>query len=165
LKSFILLNFQYFLKKHIIGCRLFITKLQPLELVFFNSITKFQTILYFESFSTSFYLLLFLLCCTIPNDVKFFRHVANLSRKKNPKKHHHFENEFECLYLAIYVVRFFANFITCSQVSILQDLVVTCVKKVVNFKILVLVLEMAVLEKRTFRRNCHLEYHICETHL
>jgi len=36
---------------------LYITTLQPLELAFFNSITKFLTILYFESFSIFFYLL------------------------------------------------------------------------------------------------------------
>ena len=60
LKSFILLNFQYFFEKNqIIGCRLFITTLQPLGLAFFNFINKFLTILYFESFATSFYLLFF----------------------------------------------------------------------------------------------------------
>jgi len=46
-------------KNKIIGCRLFIITLQPLGLEFFNSITKFLAIQYFESFSTSSYLLFF----------------------------------------------------------------------------------------------------------
>jgi len=58
LKSFIWLNFQYFLKKiKIIRYRLFITTFQLLRLTFFNSITKFLTILYFELFCIFSYLL------------------------------------------------------------------------------------------------------------
>jgi len=38
-------------------------------------------------------------------------------------------NEFECLYLTIHKVEIFEIFITCSQISILQDPTVTCVKK------------------------------------
>jgi len=49
----------FFEKNKIIGYRLFIATLQPLGLSFFNSISKFLTILYFESFSISFYLLFF----------------------------------------------------------------------------------------------------------
>jgi len=64
-----------FEKNKNIGCRLFTTTLQPLGLSFFNSMTKFLTILYFESLSTSFYLLFFPMCCTIPNDLKIFKHV------------------------------------------------------------------------------------------
>jgi len=52
-------QFSIFFEKKIIQCRLSIKTLQPLGLAFFNSINKFLTILYFESFSTSFYLLLF----------------------------------------------------------------------------------------------------------
>jgi len=55
-----LIEFSIFLEKNkIIECRLFITTLQPLGLAFLNSITKFLIILYFESFSISFYLLFF----------------------------------------------------------------------------------------------------------
>jgi len=51
----------FFEKNKIIVCGLFITIFQPLGLAFFNSKTKFSTILYFESFSTSFYLTFFFL--------------------------------------------------------------------------------------------------------
>jgi len=116
----------------------------------------------------------FPICCTISNDLKFFKHVANLSRKKNPKKHHHFEHsflfiekwdyelqllgfsqgqkndssEFECLYFAIHVVRISEIFTKCFQVSIsLQYPTITYLKKsFFSFKNLVLVLKMAVLE-------------------
>jgi len=55
-----LTQFSIFLEKNkIIGYRLFITTLQPLGLGFLDFIIKFLTILYFESFFTSFYLLFF----------------------------------------------------------------------------------------------------------
>jgi len=88
-------QFSNFLKKiKIIGFRLFITTLQLLELAFFNSIIKFLKILYFEPFSISFYLQFFPICCTIPNDLNFFKYVANLPWRMNPKKHHHFGHFF-----------------------------------------------------------------------
>jgi len=65
-----------------------------LGLTFFNSITKFLTILYFKSFATSFYLLFFPKCCTIPNNLKFFRQVPYWALTMNPKKHHLFEPFF-----------------------------------------------------------------------
>jgi len=43
------------------GCTLFITTLWPLGLAFFNSIKKFLSDLYFESFSTFFLLIIILL--------------------------------------------------------------------------------------------------------
>jgi len=46
-------------ENYIVICTLFITTSQPLELTLFNSINKLLTIWYFESFSTSFYLLFF----------------------------------------------------------------------------------------------------------
>jgi len=49
----------FFEKNKNIGCRLFITTFQLLGLAIFDSITKFMTILNFESFSISFYLLSF----------------------------------------------------------------------------------------------------------
>lgn len=93
-KMFISLNFQYFGKNETLKCRLVITILQPLGLAFFNYMIKFLTIEYHESFSTSFYLLFFPICCTIPNDVNFFEHILILFRKLNSKKHHHFRHFF-----------------------------------------------------------------------
>jgi len=55
-------------------------------------------------------------------------------------------SEFECLYLAIHIVEMSEIFTTFFQVSILQDPTVAYVKKR-NSKKLVLVLEMAVLER------------------
>jgi len=55
-------------------------------------------------------------------------------------------NEYECLYLAIHMVEISENFTTSSQVSVLQDPMVVCVKKSFFSKNLVLVLEMVVLE-------------------
>jgi len=46
-------------KNKIIGCRLFIKTFQPLGLAFVNSKIELLIIFYFESFSTSFYLLYF----------------------------------------------------------------------------------------------------------
>jgi len=144
-------------KNKIIECRLIITKLQPLGLAFFNSITKFLTILYSESSSTTFYLLFFPLYCTIPNDLKYFKHLANLLWRMNPKKHHHLEHfimqmwackvqlldflqgpkehfcKFKSSYLAIQIVEIFLKFSTYSQLSILQDPMVTCVQKIFFF--------------------------------
>jgi len=56
-------------------------------------------------------------------------------------------NELECLYLAIHAVEVFEIFTTYSQASILQDPVVTCIKKNFFFQNLILVLEMAILER------------------
>jgi len=160
LKSFILFNFQYFLKKNkIIQCRLLTTTLQPLGLSFFNSINKLLIILYFESFSISFSLLFVSYMLYNSKCCEFFKHVTNLSRKKNPKMHHHFGhffiekwacevklpcflqgqkndfNELECLYLTMHKVEISEIFTTYLKVTILQDPMVTCVKKVFFSKI------------------------------
>jgi len=61
-KVFYFIQFSIFFEKDkIIGCRLFIMTLQLLGLAFLNSITKFLIILYFESFSTSFYFFSYML--------------------------------------------------------------------------------------------------------
>jgi len=39
-----------------------------------------------ELFSTYYF---FLVCCTIPNLLKIFKHVTSLPWRTNPKKHHH----------------------------------------------------------------------------
>jgi len=36
----------------------------------------------------------FSICCTIPNDLKIFKHLANLPRRINLKSYHHFEHFF-----------------------------------------------------------------------
>jgi len=36
----------------------------------------------------------FPVCCTIPNDLKIFKHVANLTWRMNPKSYHHFGHFF-----------------------------------------------------------------------
>ncbi len=115
--------------------------------------------------------------CTIPNDLKIFKHVFNLSRKRNPKKNHHFAHffiekwasevylpcfshgpkndfiEFECLYLTFHIVEISEVFTTCSQISILQDPMVTCAKKSLKEKYLVLVLKMTTLEHYEWKHS------------
>jgi len=110
--------------------------------------------------------------------ILFFKHVAKLSRKKNPKKHYHLGHffiykwacevqlpcflqgrkndfsDFECLYHAIHEVKISEIFTKCSLVSILQDLMVICVKKIL---ILVLVLEMVVLKHFWWKRSQELK--------
>jgi len=96
--------------------------------------------------------------CTIPNDLKFFKHVANLLWRLNPKKHHHFGHffiqvdlvKYNCHVFCKAKKRIFANsntyvlqrytveiskfFSTSSQTSVLQDHVVTCVQNVFFLK-------------------------------
>jgi len=55
-------------------------------------------------------------------------------------------NEFECLYLAIHVVEISENFTTYFQVNMLQDRMVTCVKKVSFQKFVTCTSEMVVFE-------------------
>jgi len=109
-------------------------------------------------------------CCTIPNDLKFFKHVANFTWEMNPKNHqqhgHFFIQiwackvellnfckakkkdlyQFKCYYLAIHAMEISEIFSTSFQTSLLQDPMVTYIKKCFFFKILVLVLKLAVLE-------------------
>jgi len=113
----------------------------------------------------------FPICHTIPNDVKFFKHITNLFRKLNSKKYHPFWQffiekwacemqlpsfsqiwkngfgEFECLYLTIYTAEFSETFTAYFQFITLQDPTLTCVKIYFFSKNLVVVLEMAVLER------------------
>jgi len=143
----------FFEKNVVIGCMLSITTLQPLKLTFFNCRTKILTIQYFESFSISFYLLFFSICCTILIVLKFFKNVVNLPWKMNLKKHHHFGHffiqmwacevwllgflqgqnkdlcEFKSSCLAIQAMGISEIFSTCSQISILHDPSITCVQK------------------------------------
>jgi len=83
-------QFSIFFEKKIIGCRWFNTTLQSLELAFFNITTKFLKKLYFKSFSLLSIYYYFSICCTIPNDLEIFKHVANLPWRMNPKKYHHY---------------------------------------------------------------------------
>jgi len=62
--------------------------------------------------------------CTIPNDLKFFKHVANLPWRMNPKKHHHLRHffmqmwpcEVNCLFFGKVKKMIFVN----SNINILQ---------------------------------------------
>jgi len=82
----------FFWKNWIVGFRVFIRMLQPLGLAFSHiEIQNYPQFSIFESFSTSFYLPYFFpIYCTIPNDLKIFKHVANLLWRMNPKKHHQY---------------------------------------------------------------------------
>jgi len=157
-------------KNKIIGCRLFITTLQPLEFTFFNSITKFLTILYFEPFSIFFYLLFF--SCMLYNSKwpKKFQAYNQLNLKNESKKAPPFqtffpyENEllkYNCLFFRKSPKRFLSiqtliscnlhggNFyflFTSSWTSILQDHTVSCVQKCNLKNKLILVLKIVVWE-------------------
>jgi len=132
---------------------LFIAILQPLGLAFFNSIIKFLTNLVFKSFSTSFYLLFFFYMLYNSKWFENFKHVANLPRRLNPKKHHHFWTffhtnvtlwslgamffvgpkkdfcKFKHLYLVVYIVKISEIFSTSSQTRVLQDPTIRCVQQ------------------------------------
>jgi len=111
----------------------------------------------------------FPICCTISNDLKLFKHIANLPWRMNPKKHHqcgHFfiqmwpckvqllvfskaKNTFRSIQTVISCNLYSEIFWNFTQTSILWDPTITHVKKCCFFKILVLVLEiveMAILE-------------------
>jgi len=113
----------------------------------------------------------FPICCTIPNDLKIFKHVANLPWRINPKSNHHFGHffiqmwpsevqmsgfllglkknfcHFKRLYLTIYMVENSEFFSTYLKFRKLQDPTVTCVQKCFFWiKKLLLILKMAVLE-------------------
>jgi len=95
----------------------------------------------------------FPICCTIPNDLKNFKHVANLTWKMKSKSYHHFRHffiqmwpsevqlpsfsqgqkmdfcQFRHLYPTIYMVEISEIFSTSFQTSLLQDPIVTCVQQ------------------------------------
>jgi len=130
---------------------LFIKTLQPLGLTFFDSINKFLTIVYFEPFSTSFYLLFF--SCMLYNCkwYEYFQACSQLALNNESKEAPPFWTffhtnvslwsivarsfvgpkkdlrEFESLYRAIYAMEISKQISICSQVNILQDAMVTCV--------------------------------------
>jgi len=102
---------------------IFLEKNKIIGLTLFNIRTKFLTILYFESFSIFFYLLFFPICCTIPNDLKIFKHVANLPWRMNPKKKHQYVHFFykcdvvKCNWLGYMCLKMFhfLKFGTCAR--------------------------------------------------
>jgi len=82
-----LTQFSIFLKKSKIeGCRLFITTLRPLGLSFFNSIINL-TILCFEPFFTSFYLITIFFYMLYNSKLsKFFQACSQLALKIESKE-------------------------------------------------------------------------------
>ena len=86
--------FNIFEKKKALGVGCLLQHYNHWDWHFFNSISKFLTILCFESFSTSFYLLFFSYMLYNSKWSKIFKHVANLPWIRNPKSNHHFGHFF-----------------------------------------------------------------------
>jgi len=84
----------FFEKNKIIGCRLFIATSQTFVLAFFNCITKFLTILYFESFFSSFYLLFFSYLLYNSKWFKNFQPCSQLALKNESKEAPPFQTFF-----------------------------------------------------------------------
>jgi len=141
--------FNIFWKNKNIMCRLFITTFQPLELAFFNSINKLLTIFEFWIILYFFLLTIFFLCCTIPNDLKILKHVADLPWIRNQKGNRHFRHSFILMWLSevqlpgfsqglkkdfchfkcsIYMVKNSEKFSASLKSNILQDPTVTLEK-------------------------------------